>query len=208
MDLKAIEAAAVSREPFEFFSVGNVFSSGELEAVQADFPGITKPGVFPLSALEYGPSFAKLIDEIKAPELAKILSEKFNVDLTGLPLMITVRGQAQAKDGRIHTDTADKVVTCLLYLNNKWDEGGGRLRLLRNGTDIEDYAAEIPPQGGTFAAFRVAKNSWHGHKPFVGQRRYIMFNWVRSDAALSRQLTRHKFSAKLKKLIPFYYAGA
>jgi hypothetical protein len=207
MDLNVVEAAPVSREPFEFFTVDNVFEMGELEAVQADFPQITKPGVFPLSALAYGPSFAKLIDEIRAPRLAEILSRKFNVDLTELPLMITVRGQAQAKDGRIHTDTADKIVTCLLYLNNKWDEGGGRLRLLRSNTDIEDYVAEIPPQGGTFAAFKVAKNSWHGHKPYVGERRYIMFNWVRSDAALSRQLTRHKFSAKLKKLIPFYYAG-
>ena len=43
-----------------------------------------------------------------------------------------------------------------------------------------------PPNGGVLAAFRVGRNSWHGHKPFVGQRRYVMFNWLRSDAALTR----------------------
>jgi len=100
------------------------------------------------------------------------------------------------------------VVTCLLYLNDTWENGGGRLRLLRNGENLDDFAVEIPPNGGSFAAFKVSDKSWHGHKPFVGQRRYVMFNWVRSDAALSRQITRHKFSATIKKLIPSFYKGA
>ncbi|MEQ1576967.1 MAG: 2OG-Fe(II) oxygenase [Hyphomicrobium sp.] len=208
IDLEAVRRAPVAREPFEFFSVGTVLRDQDLDAIRADFPKIEKPGVFPLAALEYGPAFRRLIDEINSPRLAKVVGERFGVDLTGLPLMITVRGQAQSKDGRIHTDTADKVVTCLLYLNDKWDESGGRLRLLRRGDDLEDYAAEIPPNGGAFAAFKVSKNSWHGHKPFTGQRRYVMFNWVRSDAALARQLGRHKFSAWIKSLIPSYYKGA
>lgn len=207
IDLNAIEGASVAREPFQFFAAGKVLGEHELDAIRADFPKIEKPGVYPLSALEYGPAFGRLIDDIRSPDLAKAVGEKFGVDLTGLPLMITVRGQAQAKDGRIHTDTKDKVVTCLLYLNETWEDGGGRLRLLRSGGDIEDYAAEIPPNGGSFAAFKVAPNSWHGHKPFVGQRRYVMFNWVKSDAALSRQIGRHKLSAAIKKLIPFFYKG-
>ena len=208
IDFDAIEKADVAREPFEFLTVPSVLDEPSLESVRSDFPAISRPGIFPLSSLEYGSAFGKLIDSIRLPKLAEILSRKFDVDLADLPLMITVRGQAQAKDGRIHTDTADKVVTCLLYLNDRWDESGGRLRLLRRGDDIEDYAAEIPPSGGAFAAFKVAKNSWHGHKPFVGQRRYVMFNWVRSDAALSRQLGRHMVSARFKKLFPFFYAGA
>lgn len=208
INLDAIEAADVVHSPFQFFTVGNVLSEGSLETVRANFPKITRPGVFPLSSLEYGSDFARLIDEIRLPKLAEIVGRKFDVDLRDLPLMITVRGQAQAKDGRIHTDTADKVVTCLLYLNDKWDEGGGRLRLLRRGDDIEDYIAEVPPNGGAFAAFKVSNNSWHGHKPFVGERRYVMFNWVRSNAALNRQLGRHKLSARIKKLVPYFYAGA
>jgi len=207
IDHAAISNATVATEPFEFFAANKILGDQELEAIRADFPKIEKPGIFPLSSLEYGPAFAKLIEEIRSPELARTVGEKFGVDLTGLPLMITVRGQAQAKDGRIHTDTKDKVVTCLLYVNDRWDQGGGRLRMLRGPDNLDDYAAEIPPNGGTFAAFRVGAKSWHGHKPFVGQRRYIMFNWVQSEAALSRQLGRHKFSAKIKKLVPLFYKG-
>jgi len=207
IDLEALAKAPIVREPFEFFAANDVLKEHELEAIRADFPQIDKPGIFSLTSLTYGPAFTKLIDDIRSPRLAKAMGEKFGVKLEGLPLMITVRGHAQAKDGRIHTDTADKVVTGLLYLNDKWDESGGRLRLLRSGDDIEDYAAEIPPNGGAFAAFKVAKNSWHGHKPYVGQRRYIMFNWVRTDAALSRQLGRHKLSARIKAILPFFYKG-
>ena len=207
IDLNAISKADVAREPFQFFATGNVLPKTDLEAIRRDFPKIEKPGIFPLSELTYGPAFGKLIDDIRSPALAKAVGEKFGVDLTDLPLMITVRGRAQAKDGRIHTDTKDKVVTCLLYLNEDWDEGGGRLRMLRGPDDLEDYAVEIPPNGGTFASFKVSDKSYHGHKPFVGERRYVMFNWVQSDAALNRQLGRHKLSARIKKLIPFFYKG-
>ncbi len=207
IDLGAISKAPVAHEPFDFFCASPVLGDNSLDEIRVDFPDIDKPGVFPLSALSYGPAFARLIDDVQSPELARAVGDKFGVDLEGLPLMVTVRGQAQAKDGRIHTDTKEKIVTCLLYLNDKWESGGGRLRMLRKGDDLEDYAAEIPPNGGTFAAFKVSDHSWHGHKPFVGQRRYIMFNWVASDAALARQIGRHKLSAKIKKLIPSFYRG-
>ena len=207
IDLEPIVAAKAAKEPFQYFASNGVLSDKDLAAINRDFPKIEKPGIFPLSELTYGPAFAKLIEDIRSPALARAVGAKFGVDLTGLPMMITVRGQAQAKDGRIHTDTEDKVVTCLLYLNDKWDNSGGRLRLLRKGDDLEDYLVEIPPNGGTFASFKVSNNSWHGHKPFVGQRRYVMFNWVKSEAALTRQISRHKLSARIKKLIPFFYKG-
>lgn len=207
INIDAISKADVQGDPFQFFAAGEVLPPEDLAAIRRDFPAIEKPGIFPLSALKFGPAFGKLIDDIQSPALAKVVGEKFGVDLTGLPLMITVRGRAQAKDGRIHTDTKDKVVTCLLYLNEEWDDGGGRLRMLRGPDDLEDFAAEIPPNGGTFAAFKVSNKSYHGHKPFVGDRRYVMFNWVQSDAALQRQISRHKLSARIKKLIPFFYRG-
>ena len=207
IDLDVIAKADVTRTPFDFFAVGNVLTDDDLAAVREAFPNIEKPGVFPLSALEYGQAFSRLIDDIRSPELATVVGEKLGVELAGLPMMITVRGHAQAKDGRAHTDTKDKVATCLLYLNDKWDSSGGRLRMLFGPDEIDNHAAEIPPNGGTLAAFKVGKNSWHGHKPYVGQRRYVMFNWIRSKGALKRQIGRHKLSAKIKKLIPFFYRG-
>ena len=206
LKVDAIASANAAREPFCFL-VTQVLEQGDLEKIRADFPSIGKPGIFPLEELKYGPAFEAVIKEMRSPEFAAVVGKQLDIDLTGLPTMVTVRGHAQAKDGRIHTDTKDKVATCLLYLNGAWDEGGGRLRVLRSGHDLEDYIAEVPPNGGTFVAFKVADNSWHGHKPFVGERRYIMMNWMRSDAARSRQYGRHKFSAKVKRLIPFFYSG-
>ncbi len=206
LKVDAIASAEAAREPFCFF-VTQVLGENDLEKIRTDFPGIKKPGIFPLEDLEYGPAFAAVIEEMRSPEFTAEVGKQLDIDLTGLPTMITVRGHAQSKDGRIHTDTKDKVATCLLYLNGAWDNSGGRLRVLRSGHDIEDYIAEVPPNGGTLLAFKVADNSWHGHKPFVGERRYIMMNWMRSDAARSRQYGRHKLSAKVKRLIPFFYSG-
>ena len=207
LNIEAIRQAEAAHEPFSFFQA-QVLSEDDLNQARTDFPAIEKPGVFPLGALQYGPGFASLIDDIQSPALAEAVGEKLGVELKGLPVMITVRGQAQSKDGRIHTDTKDKIASCLLYLNGAWDESGGRLRLLRNGHDLNDYITEIPPNGGAFVAFKVSQNSWHGHKPFVGERRYVMANWLRSEGAHARQLGRHKLSAKVKRLIPFFYKGA
>ena len=63
---------------------------------------------------------------------------------------------------------------------------------------------EIPPLGGQLVAFRRTDKSWHGHHPFEGQRRYVMFNWLRSEAALAKNVGRHKLSAAIKRLDPFH----
>ena len=203
LDLDAIRLSTVAHEPFSFFQTTGVLRESALARIAADFPTISQPGIFPLEEVNGGPAFNELVEEIRGADLEALLEEKLDVSLSELPLMVTVRGHCHRRDGRIHTDSTDKVVTCLLYLNEPWESGGGRLRLLRNGTDIEDYIAEVPPDGGTLVAFKRADNSWHGHLPFEGQRRYIMFNWVRSSAALSRNVLRHRVSASLKRLNPF-----
>lgn len=199
----AIKNTAVAQEPFKFFATPGVLSPVDLATIKVDFPAIGKSGIFPLSELSYGPAFTALIKEIRSSEFEDIMSDKFGVDLSDKPLMITVRGHAHRRDGRIHTDTETKFVTCLLYLNDIWDESGGRLRMLRRPDDLNDYAVEVPPHGGMLAAFLRSENSWHGHEPYEGQRRYVMFNWMTSHAAMERELRRHSFSAKLKQLNPF-----
>jgi SM-20-related protein len=201
LQLDRLATASVTRDPFPYMMATDIVDGANLVRVAADFPDITKPGIFPLSEVTYGTAFAELIKEVHSAELEALISDKFNVDLSDKPLFITVRGHCQKKDGRIHTDSKDKVITCLLYLNDKsWNAEGGRLRLLRDGRDLESTIAEVPPHGGTLVAFQRTDNSWHGHAPFVGPRRYIMFNWVRSDVALAKNLGRHKLSAAFKRL--------
>jgi len=200
IDFSALQDAAVTHDPFSYLTASGVVSPADLLDVSRDFPAIRQPGVFPLRSLSYGGAFARLIEAVRSPAMTQIMAEKFAVDLTDKPLMITVRGQCQRKDGRIHADSKDKIVTCLLYLNDKsWNQEGGRLRLLRNQQDINDVIAEVPPDGGNFVAFKRADNSWHGHAPFEGQRRYIMFNWVQSEATLAKNLGRHRLSAFFKR---------
>jgi hypothetical protein len=207
LNLAVLRQAPLVRSPFEFLTAEHTLAPTDLAAIQRDFPRIDKPGLFPLSALEYGPAFARLVEEFRSSAFRELLEQKFSLHLAGLPMMITVRGRAQHKDGRIHADSKEKVITCLLYLNGAWDAGGGRLRMLRSATDLDDYVAEIPPRGGTFAAFKVTPQSWHGHERYVGERRSVMINWLQSEEALERELRRHKFSSLAKRVLPFFYRG-
>ncbi|MGB9151670.1 MAG: 2OG-Fe(II) oxygenase [Alphaproteobacteria bacterium] len=201
LNYNALSKANVETAPFPYMAASDVVDEAVLEQISADFPAITSAGVFPLSELDYGGAFKRLIEAIQGRDLEELLEEKFNMVLRDNPLMITVRGQCQKKDGRIHTDSKDKILTCLLYLNDRaWNEDGGRLRLLRDGRDMNSVIVEIPPQGGNFVAFKRTDNSWHGHAPFVGRRRYIMFNWLQSDAAFVKNIGRHRLSAFFKRM--------
>ncbi|MBP7251883.1 MAG: 2OG-Fe(II) oxygenase [Alphaproteobacteria bacterium] len=200
IDFSTLATAAVTQSPFPYFTASGVLNDVDLAAITQDFPAINAPGIFPLSSLHTQGAFARLIAELQSPQMTALIGKKFDVDLHDKPLMITVRGHCQRKDGRIHADSKDKIVTCLLYLNDKhWDQKGGRLRFLRNEHDMSATIAEVPPDGGNFVAFKRADNSWHGHEPFEGPRRYIMFNWVQSEATLAKNLGRHKLSAFFKQ---------
>jgi SM-20-related protein len=171
-------------------------------AVEADFPQIDRHGSYPVSELKYGPAFAALLDEIQSPSVRGAFERKFGLDLSGRPTMVTVRGQCHAKDGRIHSDSKDKIITVLIYLNRGWDDARGRLRILRSATDLENYAAEVPPTFGTLLAFRRSDRSFHGHHRYVGRRRSIQLNWVTGDDVVQRERSRHRLSAWLKRRLP------
>jgi hypothetical protein len=203
LDLDAIAATSMVRTPFDYVVVSQALRPGALARIQHDFPAIRHPGIFPLSVLKAGPAFRDLIADIQGPALRDLLAERFSLNLKDMPQMITIRGHCQGKDGRIHRDSVWKELTVLLYLNDEWDAGGGRLRFLRGPDRMDDVIAEVPPNGGTMVAFRVCAESWHGHESFVGPRRYVMFNWVTDQAAAARELARHRFSARLKQLFPF-----
>jgi SM-20-related protein len=197
----AIAGASAAREPFPHLIANGVVDADALSEINRDFPAIRQPGIFPLSELTYGGAFASLVENIKSAELEAILEDKFGVKLSDKPLMVTVRGYCRSKDGRIHNDSKDKLVTCLLYLNDgTWAKEGGRLRLLRDDHDLDNMIAEVAPEGGNFVAFKRTENSWHGHASYEGPRRYVMFNWLTSGAALAKNLGRHRLSAAFKRL--------
>ena len=203
LNLEALRAAALCRDPYDYLIVQGFVREAALPVVVGDYPAIEHPGSFPVSELSYGPAFDALLDELESPVVAQAFGEKFGVDLAGKPTLVTVRGRCQAKDGRIHTDSRDKILTVLIYMNPSWDETGGRLRVLRSATNLEDFAAEVPPVAGSMLAFRRSESSFHGHQSFVGPRRVVQLNWLVDDRVASRERARHRLSAWTKRLNPF-----
>ena len=51
-------------------------------------------------------------------------------------------------------------------------------------------AAEVPPTMGTIFGFRRSDTSWHGHKPFAGERRVVQVTWLRDASELERKKSR------------------
>jgi hypothetical protein len=206
--LDALREATLNGNPFPYVVIENFLRPEYAAEVVKDFPAINSRGSFPLTAVSGGATFQRLVDELNSAELKAAIAQKFAVDLDERSTMITVRGKASARDGRIHTDTKSKFLTMLLYLNPVWESEGGWLRILKNGKNLDDYVAEIPPTFGTCLLFKVTENCWHGHKPFTGTRRVLQLNYVTDDAALHRHLLRHSLTAKLKNLREVFMKGA
>ena len=200
INMEGLRAATVATEPFPYLIVPGFIHREAIAGVQADYPELELPGSFPLPTLTYGKNFRQIVEEIQGPEMTSVMSEKFGMDLSHRPTMITVRGQCRAKDGQIHTDSKTKLITVLIYMNGQWEAPGGRLRLLRSPDNLKDAFAEVPPDEGTLLAFRNQSNAWHGHESFEGQRRAIQLNWVTDQGVVWREQTRHKISAFFKRL--------
>jgi len=203
LDLDRLRAAPRRRDPFDFVVVDDFIPVADRAALVADFPPVPGHGSYPLELAACGPAFAQLAEELSGEGLRRAIEDKFEIDLAGRPTLITVRGRSDGRDGRIHTDSATKLITLLLYLNPEWHEEGGRLRLLRGPDDLDDYAAEVAPLAGTMIAFRRSEASFHGHRPHVGERRSVQLNWVTDSAVVRRETARHRWSARLKGLNPF-----
>ncbi len=200
LNLPKLAAAEFHAEPFEHLLVDDFLDPDCKQAIVEDFPRIEKSGSFPLSRVSYGPAFKQLTNELLGPDFAAAVGAKFSLDLSQYPTMLTVRGRCDGSDGRIHTDSKDKVITVLLYLNLDWESSGGRLRLLRS-KNLEDYVAEVPPTMGSLIIFRRGDRSWHAHKPFDGKRMSLQMNWVKSDRYLRKERFRHEVSSFVKGLV-------
>jgi len=207
-DFEALEQTPLQRDPFEFLVVPDFIKADKFPAVVADYPAVPGPGSHPPAELVIQGRFKELMGELLGPRFRSAVERKFAIDLTGRPTMYTVRGFVREKDGAIHTDSTTKIITVLVYMNERWQEDAGRLRLLRGPDDLDDYVAEVPPHGGTLLVFRRADNSWHGHKPISGPRRAIQLNWVTSQEVVDGEQRRHQLSTKFKRLTRMFTAGS
>ena len=200
LKLDALKNAVVSNTPYPYFIVENSIVESEVQAVVADFPKLTQGGSYNLEDVEIKPNFDRLLKSVDTPEFRQILTDKFGVNVMEHPMMITLRGFSRQKDGRIHSDSKSKLLTILIYLNESWDAETGRLRILNNKDDINNYVAEINAGPGSLVAFKVTDNGWHGYIPYEGQRQSIQINFLTSEKANAKHKFFHGLSAKMKKI--------
>lgn len=201
LDLEALEAAPVQHDPCDFIVVPNFVRPEKLAAVNGDYPAISEPGNFPPEELACGPVFAEMLEELQSPALKDAIARKFAVDLDGFPLQITVRKFSEADDGNVHNDSKLKVVTALIYFNVGWPHEGGRLRLVRNPNDIDDFGAEVEPSGGTLLVFKRSDSSYHGFMPYAGERRSLQMYYVRPKRAATTISKRLGLKKRLKRML-------
>lgn len=204
INFEALEKTPVQVSPYAYMLAKGVLDTQQAARIRRDYPVIKKAGYLPLSKLKSHGAFKELIDDLQKPQLARMLGDKFNVDLTEKPYIITVRRLSKKSDGGIHHDSRSKILTLLVYLNDSWEnDGAGALRVLNGPDDFEDYAAQVPPLTGNVFAFLRADNSWHGFLPFAGERYVVQMAFLTSRAELERKEKSGYLQMLMKNLNPF-----
>jgi len=191
-NLAALDACELQTDPFDYIVVPDFLPAAALKRVNSDYPAIDTATNHDLRDLSYGPAFRDFLAELQTDNFRTHLGDKFGLDLSNCPTTATIRKYCERSDGHIHTDHKSKVITVLVYFNEQWNSDGGCLRMLRSPSNLEDYTAEVKPLGGHLLAFRRTDWSWHGHKPFVGERRMLQYNFLSNNkfAQLSQKLNR------------------
>jgi hypothetical protein len=200
LNFEKLEKARLETQPFEHTVIPAFLDRDTIERVNDTFPPVVSGGSFAIESLETGMVIKEVIDELDSRRFEKLIEQKFGIELAGRPKMYSLRGHTREKDGRIHHDSEDKIITVLLYLNRDWPHQAGRLRLLRDQWNLDNYAVEVPADNGTLLVFKRSSTSWHGHFPFVGQRRALQMNWVTGAGSKVWHRLRHSLSAKVKRL--------
>ncbi|GAA5442958.1 hypothetical protein Misp06_01134 [Microbulbifer sp. NBRC 101763] len=200
LTIDQLDRAEVKTSPYPHFYLERSLASDDATALIKEFPSLQKGGSFNIADVEASDRLRHFIQQFDSAKIRKILGEKFDLDLSDKPMMATLRGYSRAKDGRIHTDSKSKLITVLIYLNEEWPSPTGRLRILRNGDDMEDYTDELIPGPGSLLAFKVTDNCWHGYPSFEGKRQSIQINFLTGDRAKNKHQFFHGISAKLKSI--------
>ena len=199
VNVEAVRDAPKSREPYDYFLGSGLLKEEAIPDLKRDFPAIEKPGYLTVDEVALKGRFKTLIEELESPEFTEEISRKWGRDMHPYPRLTTIMKRSQTKYGAIHTDGPSKVMTMLVYMNDDWSkDDGGRLRVLYDEDHFEPYAMEVPPTMGTVFGFLRSDKSWHGHRPFTGERKVVQIAWVKDAAELARKKKRNSVAQFFK----------
>ena len=198
-DLDAFDATPLATDPYDHMVVRNFIRPEALAAINRDYPVLPGAGAHPIETVGRSGGFEAFWHVVSGPVLRGRIAAKFDLELNESATMATVRSECEQADGAIHTDSRTKTITVLFYFNTAWPHAGGRLRLLRSASNLEDFAHEVIPETGTMLVFRRCDWSYHGHKPFVGPRRTMQMHYVDAKRIARNEQKRKSVKWRIKK---------
>jgi hypothetical protein len=183
IDFERIARHRMETDPFRWAAIDELFSPQDAAALAASFPcdhfklvagyGGEKDYEYEARALiglgadaisyeeELSEAWRALAGDLLSMDYRAALSKLTGCDLTRSPMEANVFHYGPGASLGPHPDLADKIVTHVLYFNQRWNrEDGGCLSILRS-SDPSDIVAEIAPLVGNSAVLVRSENSWH-----------------------------------------------
>src|SRR5262249_52041885 len=111
LNLDALNHHPLTTTPFPHLVLSNFIQSERLLELVAAFPHIHHRGSIPHHSIKLNALFQQFINELEGEALRRVIADKFTMNLDDKPTMLTLRGQTTTRDGHIHTDSKDKLLT-------------------------------------------------------------------------------------------------
>jgi hypothetical protein len=187
IDFTRIEQAVLATQPYEWASVGDLFSPAGSAALASSFPRDhfkTVKGYDGEKGYEYearaligmgagvpsrpealSDAWRLLAADLLSPAYRAAVSRLVGRDLGSLPIEVNVFHYGARAWLGPHVDLRDKLITHVLYFNESWDENdGGCLNILRS-SDMSDAVASVAPVVGNSVLLVRSEKSWHAVSP-------------------------------------------
>jgi SM-20-related protein len=187
LKLSRLDSAPVYEQPFRWSLVERLFSAADGAQLAASFPtdhymtipvdDVERPYSYEArsiikmgrSAVSYperlAPAWCRLAEVVASPAYRAAMSRLTGLDLASAPMEANLYQYGPQGWLKPHCDIGSKVVTHVLYFNDRWrPSDGGCLRIL-DGPDISATVSEITPTVGRSAVIMRSDNSWHAVTP-------------------------------------------
>lgn len=146
-------------------------------------------GMTPVRAHRLDPAWRRLADGITRSSYRDAMSRLTGFALDDLDIEANLFSYGPGAYQQPHPDLPEKVVTHVLWFNEKWEAtNGGCLRIL-GSKDADDVVQELLPQLGWSAVFVRSANSWHSVTPVSddapSERRALVITFHRPGSTSS-----------------------
>jgi SM-20-related protein len=186
IDLTRIRNHALSRDPYDWASIDNLYAPLDAAELAATYPTDhfkTVSGYDGEKGYSYesrcligmgssaasfpdalSPAWRQLADDLLSPGYREAMSRLTGRDLSKLAIEANVFHFGPGAWLGPHVDLKDKVITHVLYFNKNWDRNiGGCLAILRSA-EMANEVAEILPVVGNCSVIVRSNKSWHAVK--------------------------------------------